>query len=227
MARWIRRLRVVSCLAEMTQQVHSLRASGVRSSQAARVISSEVSATRKSVGVLCRGPGSLVLLWFIAPSLEHALVNSLGCLPSVRQQLLEPTRRLGWQALQDVLEVAMRIMSVELRGLDQAHDGGGALTCTQGTGEEPVGSSESNRPDSVLDMVVVCALSKVHESSGCDTHPVTLAPAGSTWSGPGGDEWPEALQENPSVRREAQRAGRNESEHRAGSEMIHAEADSP
>jgi hypothetical protein len=75
--------------------------------------------------------------------------------------------------------------------------------------------------------VVVCALSKVHKFSGCNTHPATLAPAGSTWSGPGGDEWPEALQENPSVRREAQRAGRNVSEHRAGPENVDAEADSP
>ena len=74
---------------------------------------------------------------------------------------------------------------------------------------------------------VVCALSKVHKFSGCNTHPATLAPAGSTWSGPGGDEWPEALQENPSFRREAQRAGRNVSEHRAGPENADAEADSP
>jgi hypothetical protein len=46
-------------------------------------------------------------------------------------------------------------MSVELRGLDQAHDGGGALTGAQRTGEEPVGSSEGNRPDSIFDMVIV------------------------------------------------------------------------
>jgi hypothetical protein len=45
----------------------------------------------------------------------------------------------------------------------------------------------------------VC-LAKVHESRGCDTHPATLAPAGSTWSGPGGNKWPEALQEKPSVK---------------------------
>jgi hypothetical protein len=49
----------------MTQQVHSLRANGVRSSQAARVNASDLSAMRKSVGVLCKGPHSLVLLWFI------------------------------------------------------------------------------------------------------------------------------------------------------------------
>jgi len=49
----------------MTQQVHSFRASGVRSFQAARVTASKLSAVRKSGGVLCKGRGSLVLLWFI------------------------------------------------------------------------------------------------------------------------------------------------------------------
>ena len=58
--RWIRRLRVVLCLAEMTQQIHSFRASGVRSFQAARVVASELRALRTSAGALCRGPG---LLW--------------------------------------------------------------------------------------------------------------------------------------------------------------------
>ena len=49
----------------------------------------------------------------------------------------------------------MRIMSVELRGLDQAHDGGGTLTSAQGPGEEPVGSPKGHWPNSVFDMVVV------------------------------------------------------------------------
>ena len=60
-ARWIRRLRVVLCLAEMTQQIHSLRASGVRSFQAARVVASELRTLRTSAGVLCRGAGLLSL----------------------------------------------------------------------------------------------------------------------------------------------------------------------
>ena len=60
-ARWIRRLRVVLCLAEMTQQIHSLRASGVRSFQAARVVASELRTLRTSTGVLCRPAGLLSL----------------------------------------------------------------------------------------------------------------------------------------------------------------------
>jgi hypothetical protein len=48
----------------MTQQIHSFRANGVRSFQAACVFA-ELSAMRKSVGVLCTGPGLPVLLSFI------------------------------------------------------------------------------------------------------------------------------------------------------------------
>ena len=53
----MRRLRVVLCLAEMTQQIHSFRASGVRSFQATRVVASELRTLRKSAGALCRGAG--------------------------------------------------------------------------------------------------------------------------------------------------------------------------
>jgi hypothetical protein len=48
----------------MTQQIHSFRASGVRSFQAACVVGSEPRALDKSAGVLCTGPGLLSL--FIA-----------------------------------------------------------------------------------------------------------------------------------------------------------------
>ena len=45
------------CLAELTQQIHSFRANGVKSFQAACAAASEPMALRKSGGVLCRGPG--------------------------------------------------------------------------------------------------------------------------------------------------------------------------
>lgn len=61
-ARWMLRLRVVPCLAEMTQQIHSFRASGVRSFQAARVVTSERRVLRISSGVLCTGPGLVSFL---------------------------------------------------------------------------------------------------------------------------------------------------------------------
>jgi hypothetical protein len=45
----------------MTQQIHSFRASGVRSFQAACVVASELRALRKSAGVSCTGPDLLSL----------------------------------------------------------------------------------------------------------------------------------------------------------------------
>jgi hypothetical protein len=54
-------MRVASCFAEMTQQIHSFRASGVRLSQAACVVASEASASDKSAGLLCKLPDLLLL----------------------------------------------------------------------------------------------------------------------------------------------------------------------
>jgi hypothetical protein len=48
----------------MTQQIHSFRATGVRSFQAASVAASEARALEKSAGVLCTGAGLVSL--FIA-----------------------------------------------------------------------------------------------------------------------------------------------------------------
>jgi hypothetical protein len=54
-----------------------------------------------------------------------------------------------------------------------------------------------------------------------------LVPAGSTWGGPGGDEWAEALQETaPLGSQQAMRAATH-SEHRASPETDAAEADPP
>jgi hypothetical protein len=53
-------------LAEMTQQIHSFRASGVRSFQAACVVAFELRAVRISPGILCTGP-ALVSFLIITP----------------------------------------------------------------------------------------------------------------------------------------------------------------
>jgi hypothetical protein len=47
---------VSSFLTEMVQQIHSLRASGVMSSQAASALASDMSASRRSAGSLCTTP---------------------------------------------------------------------------------------------------------------------------------------------------------------------------
>src|SRR3989344_5271321 len=84
----IRRLLVSGCLADSTQQIHSLRASGVISSHASSAFGKEVRAFRKSIGTLCATPvaisppaslcevlraGFLVIGYFI-------ICLNLGCL---------------------------------------------------------------------------------------------------------------------------------------------------
>jgi hypothetical protein len=82
------------------------------------------------------------------------------------QELVDSTVRVSRQSFEHVLEITVRIVAIEFSRLDQTHDDSGTLTRTQGAGEEPVRSPESNRSDSVFHVVVVCALTKVHESHG-------------------------------------------------------------
>ena len=55
-------LLVSGFLTEITQQIHSLRASGVISSHLARAAGSEVRAFRKSAGTLCTAPAETAFL---------------------------------------------------------------------------------------------------------------------------------------------------------------------
>src|SRR5437762_5668647 len=54
-------LRVSGLLTEMTQQIHSLRASGVISSHLARAAGSEMRTFRKSAGIACTAPRETAL----------------------------------------------------------------------------------------------------------------------------------------------------------------------
>lgn len=56
----------------------------------------------------------------------------------MRKQLREIVGALGRQASQDVFQIAIRVMTVELRRSDQAHDGGTTLARTKRSGEQPV-----------------------------------------------------------------------------------------
>ena len=49
----------------------------------------------------------------------------------MRQQLADPAVGLSRQARQDIFQVEEGIVSAELGGLDQAHDGGSPLAGTQ------------------------------------------------------------------------------------------------
>ena len=74
--------RVSGFLTEITQHIHSLRASGVRFSHIVRALGSEVRASRKSAGRSCTTPPEIFLvigvasyiLWFI-----YCLVGRRSC----------------------------------------------------------------------------------------------------------------------------------------------------
>ena len=73
----------------------------------------------------------------------------------MREKFLKSTGALRRQALENVLKIAMRIVSVEFGGLDQAHDCGGTLAGAQRSSEQPVRPTESHGTDPVFDVVVV------------------------------------------------------------------------
>ena len=58
----------------------------------------------------------------------------------MRKQFFETTGGLRREALKDVFEIPIQIVSVELGGLDKTHDGGCSLAGAQRSCEEPVGS---------------------------------------------------------------------------------------
>jgi len=61
--------------------------------------------------------------------------------------------------------------------------------------------------------------------SGCNSHPATIAPAGSNRSGGGGNEAVEAFDGKGRLGRLREQAGRNVSERRAGLETFNVGAD--
>jgi hypothetical protein len=74
----------------------------------------------------------------------------------MRQKLVYSAHWVGRQTLEHILEVlSIRVVSVELGRLDQAHNGGSTLTGAKRPGEQPVGSAQSHRPDPVFEMIVV------------------------------------------------------------------------
>src|SRR5438309_5684124 len=76
-------------------------------------------------------------------------------LPAVRKKFLDPTSGMGRYALEDISKISIRIVSVELGRLDEAHDGGGTLASAQRSRKEPVAAAERDRADAVFDVIVV------------------------------------------------------------------------
>src|SRR5438046_2757987 len=83
------------------------------------------------------------------------LVRTHRRYPTMRQQFANAARGLGGQSLEDILEVSVRIVGIESGGLNQAHDGSGALARAQRSCKQPVRAPQRDRADPILDPVVV------------------------------------------------------------------------
>src|ERR1700738_4751061 len=89
---WVRRMRrsrVGGCLASRTQQMNSLRASGVRAFHAASAVALAISAVRRSVGILCATPPGT--RWLITDHRNFVALLSPPC--RCRQELVDEDRR--------------------------------------------------------------------------------------------------------------------------------------
>jgi len=82
----MRRLLVSSCFAEVTQQIHSLRASGVMSAHNSLAIESDSIARRKSFGMLCTGPDRFFAIADMPKTLTLLLAAATSCAAAVALQ---------------------------------------------------------------------------------------------------------------------------------------------
>jgi hypothetical protein len=91
-------LRVSGFLTEITQHIHSLRASGVISSHFASAAESEMRTVRKSAGTSCTAPGEIVFLVmdFILRRLQSAW-GVLGCCPNWALETELIWTGMGWR----------------------------------------------------------------------------------------------------------------------------------
>ena len=78
-----------------------------------------------------------------------------GWHPLLWNQCLNLTGPLRRQPRERVLEISIRIMPVDARWLDQAHDRRRPLAAAQRPGKQSVRSPKRPRPDQVLELVVV------------------------------------------------------------------------
>ncbi len=75
--------------------------------------------------------------------------------------ILDSAHRLRRQSREDVLQIRVRVVSVEPCRLDQTYDHCGLLTRTQAAGKQPVQAPHGHRPNLVLDPIVLCRQSTI------------------------------------------------------------------
>ena len=72
----------------------------------------------------------------------------------MRQQSLDLAGPLRRQPRQHIFEISIRIVPINARRLDQAHDRRRPFAAAQRPGKSPVRPPKRPRPDQVLDLIV-------------------------------------------------------------------------
>lgn len=81
----------------------------------------------------------------------------------MRQQLLNLCDPLRRQPRQHILEISIRIMPIDARRLDQAHDHSRPFAASQRPRKQPVRPPKRPGPDQVLDLIVVDGRSTIFQ----------------------------------------------------------------
>lgn len=101
----MRRLRVTFFLADVTQQIHSLRANGVNVAHSSATAASEAIALRKSAGMRCTAPEAIV---------------SLAMMPAVYSTPSEPADQTSRASKEPLLRALQKIAVAGLALIRQA-----------------------------------------------------------------------------------------------------------
>lgn len=73
----------------------------------------------------------------------------------MRQQFTDPARGMRRQTREYVLQIGIRIVTIEFGRLHQRHHSGRPFACTQGSREQPIIPAHRNRPDLPFDVIVI------------------------------------------------------------------------
>jgi len=120
-----------------------------------------------------------------------------GRLPVPRQQRfkLVPFGPSGDNSFKYIGQPGQRFDTIQLRRLHQRRDDRPVPSAIIVSGEKRILPRDRYGSDGALNGVCMCALPRCTALPGGNPGRQTLAPAGSTRGGSGGDEWPEALRE--------------------------------
>ena len=115
--------------------------------------------------------------------------------PTVREKLIKLTGLHAIYASENISQIVNRVNIIAFARCDERKMSCRGHAAGVRANKKAILTHEDKRLNSAFAFIIVCALARCIGSVGTKTHPATLAPAGSTRGGSGGDKWSEALRE--------------------------------